>query len=87
MIDDGIWDGDYLLVEKKTSASNGDIVIASLEEAATVKRFYLRPEPDSGVREQRVELRPANPRLQSMWYDPQEVEIKGLVVGLIRRYV
>lgn len=85
MIDDGIWNGDYLLVQKQTSAQNGDIVVASVENEATVKRFYLKPAPDTG--ERRVELRPANPRLKSMWFAPEMVEIKGLVIGLIRRYV
>ena len=86
MIDDGIWDGDYLLVEKRLAASNGEIVIASVGDEATVKRFYRRPKPDSGNSQPVIELRPANSRLQSMWFQPQEVEIKGLVVGLVRKY-
>lgn len=86
MIDDGIWDNDFLLVEEKKTAVNGDIIVASVDNEATVKRFYLRSRPDYDAQEKMVELRPSNPRLKSMWYAPQDVEIKGLVVGLIRKY-
>lgn len=86
MIDDGIWDGDYLLVEERKTAVNGDIVVASIDSEATVKRFFVRPRPDWDSEDPFVELRPANPRLKSMWYPPDEVEIKGLVVGLVRKY-
>lgn len=86
MIDDGIWDGDYLLVEKKDAANNGDIIVASVDNEATVKRIYLRPRPDMGHESPMVELRPSNPRLKSMWFHPEEVSIKGMVVGLIRKY-
>ncbi|MBX3040022.1 MAG: transcriptional repressor LexA [Bdellovibrionaceae bacterium] len=83
MIDDGIWDGDYLLIQKQQTAKNGDIIVASVDNEATVKRFYLK----TGSQEDAtVELRPSNPRLKSMWYSPDVVEIRGLVVGLLRRY-
>lgn len=87
MIDDGIWDGDYIVVEKKTGASNGELIVAAIDNEATVKRFYLRSRPDWESSSKFVELRPSNPRLKSMWYPPDEVEIKGLVVGLVRKYV
>jgi repressor LexA len=86
MIDDGIWDGDYLLIEEKKTASNGDIVVASIDQEATVKRFYMRNKPDSDSEHPWVELRPSNSRLKSMWFNPEDVEIKGLVVGLVRSY-
>lgn len=86
MIDDGIWDGDLILVQKQTNAQNGDIVVASVDNESTVKRFYLKSTPQGSFDELMVELRPANPRLKSMWYSPHEVEIKGLVVGLLRQY-
>lgn len=86
MIDDGIWDGDYLIIEKRQTAQNGDIIVASVDQEATVKRFYLRPRPDFDSEGPLVELRPSNPRLKSMWYSPSDVEIKGLVVGLVRKY-
>lgn len=78
MIDEGIWDGDYLLVQKQETAKNGDIVVASVDNEATVKRFFLKSSS--------VELRPANARLKPMFYPAEQVEIRGLVVGLIRRY-
>jgi repressor LexA len=88
MIDDGIWDGDRLLVQRQTYAQNGDTVIAVIDQQATVKRFYLHTDihknPQSDAQGS-VELRPANQRLQSMWFDPKHVEIQGVVIGLLRR--
>ncbi|MBX2987719.1 MAG: transcriptional repressor LexA [Bdellovibrionaceae bacterium] len=82
MIDDGIWDGDYLLIQEQKTAKNGDIIVASVDDEATVKRFYLKNDNKGAM----VELRPSNPRLKSMWYPSTDVEIRGLVCGLIRRY-
>jgi len=78
MIEDGILDGDVILVQKQSIANNGDIVVASVENEATVKRFYLK--------DSQVELRPANSTMTSLWLSPDEVEIQGLVVGLLRKY-
>lgn len=86
MIEDGILDGDVILVQKQNNASNGEIVVASVsaseeEQAsgeATVKRIY--------VKNSKVELRPANSTMTSMWFDPQQVRIQGVVVGLLRRF-
>ncbi|MCE3011321.1 MAG: transcriptional repressor LexA [Proteobacteria bacterium] len=87
MIDDGIFDGDLILVQKQSTATNGEIIVASVENESTVKRFYLKPHPDGSARgEKMVELRPANPTMSSMWYHPQQVEIQGVVVGLIRKF-
>ncbi|WP_374021183.1 transcriptional repressor LexA [Bdellovibrio bacteriovorus] len=86
MIEDGIFDEDIILVQKQDSASNGDIVVATVENEATVKRIYVRARPDSGSSEKLVELRPSNSTMKSMWYSPEEVEIRGIVVGLIRKF-
>lgn len=86
MIEDGIFDEDIILVQKQNSANNGDIVVASVENEATVKRFYVRAQPDSGTNEKMVELRPANSTMKSMWYSPEQVEIRGIVTGLIRKF-
>lgn len=86
MIDDGIFDGDFILVQKQNFAGNGDIIVATIEDEATVKRFYLRPPAHGSYDDMMVELRPSNPRLKSMWYSPHEVEIRGIVVGLIRKF-
>lgn len=99
MIEDGILDGDILLVQKQSTASNGEIIVASVDNESTVKRFYLqnrpveqkkkssfseRTEGRSSVKQ--VELRPANSAMKSMWYSPDQVSIQGIVVGLIRQF-
>ncbi len=68
MIEDGIFDEDIILIQKQESASNGDIIVATVENEATVKRIYLRPRPESDSNEKMVELRPANSTMKSMWY-------------------
>lgn len=82
MIEDGIFDGDIILVQKQPHANNGEIVVASVENEATVKRFFVKA---TGT-EKQIELRPANSTMQSMWFHPQQVNIQGVVVGLIRRF-
>jgi len=84
MIEDGIHDGDIILVQKQATATNGEVVVASIENESTVKRYFLRPHPDS--REKMIELRPANASLNSIWYPPDRVDIQGVLVGLIRRF-
>jgi repressor LexA len=84
MIEDGIHDGDVILVQKQLTAINGQVVVASIENESTVKRYFLRPHPEQ--KDRMVELRPANSTLNSMWYPPSEVNIQGILVGLIRRF-
>jgi repressor LexA len=86
MIEDGIHDEDIILIQKQNTAGNGDIVVATVENEATVKRIYVRAKPDSGSSQKLVELRPSNSTMKSMWYQPEEVEIRGIVVGLIRKF-
>jgi len=79
MIEEGIHDKDLLLVEERSFADNGNIVVASTEdEAATVKKIFFK--------NNQVELRPANASMSSFWYQPEHITIKGLVIGLIRKY-
>lgn len=78
MIDDGILDGDVILVQKQANASNGEIIVASVDSESTVKRIYAK--------DNKIELRPANSAMTSMWYSPQQVQIQGVVVGLLRRF-
>ncbi len=85
MIEDGIHDGDILLIQKQTTASNGEIVVASIDNESTVKRFFMREDTDS-VSGKVVELKPANSTMKSMWYPPQLVKIQGIVVGLVRKF-
>jgi repressor LexA len=90
MIEDGIFDGDVILVQRQNTAQNGEIVVAVVEEEATVKRFYLRPKGNASQivnsTGPMVELKPANSSMTSMWYAPHEVKIRGIVVGLMRRF-
>ena len=100
MIEDGIFDGDVIFVQKQTYAHNGETVVAMVNNQATVKRFYLHakrkndvhmnPQTDAHSSEKdpgkQVELRPANASMQSMWHPPSLVDIQGIVVGLIRRF-
>lgn len=84
MIDDGIFDGDILIVQEQESAKNGDIAIADINNEATVKRFYLHSGPKMATPQ--VELRPSNPDMESMWFSPAEVKVRGIVVGLLRKF-
>ena len=80
MIGDGILDGDYIFVRKQLHAATGEIVVAMIEDEATVKRFY--PEGD------RVRFQPSNPRLKPIYVDRadfRETQIIGLVVGVYRK--
>ena len=75
MIEDGIRNGDYVIVRRQETAENGDTVVAMVEDEATVKRFYK----EKG----RCRLQPANPSMEPMYFD--SVSIIGKVVGLIRK--
>lgn len=86
MIEEGIFDGDYLIVLSQAQAKDGDLVVASIEGEATVKKFYLKKNPELTSAQKMIELRPANARLKSMWFSPQDVEVKGLVKALFRKY-
>lgn len=84
MIEDGIFEGDFLVIEKAPRADNGAIVVAMIENEATVKRIYVKKENREDGRV--IELRPSNSRLKSMWFEPDQVEVKGQVIGLLRKY-
>lgn len=82
MIDDGIFDGDYLFVRKTPSASSGEIVVALIEEEATVKRYF--PEAD------RVRFQPANAAMSPIYVkksDFRSTMILGRVVGVYRKMI
>ncbi len=81
MIEDGIHDGDTILVQRQEYASDGEIIVAVVNHEATVKRIYQRKKKQG-----KIELRPANSTMESFWFHPEEVDIRGIVVGLIRRY-
>ena len=80
MIGDGIHEGDYLFVRKQLHAKKGDIVVAMIEDEATVKRYY--PEGD------RVRFQPSNPAYPPIYVARasfRETMILGVVVGVYRR--
>ncbi|HEU0055144.1 MAG TPA: transcriptional repressor LexA, partial [Longimicrobium sp.] len=80
MIDEQIRDGDYIIVNSRNTAENGEMVVALVDgESATVKKFYR--EPGS-----RVRLQPANPTMTPMYFPADRVQIQGIVVGVIRKY-
>lgn len=78
MIDAGIFNGDKIIVRRQEVAENGEIVVALVEDSATVKRFYRR--------DGRVILHPENETLSDMIYENGDVRILGKVVGLLRNY-
>ncbi len=75
MIDDGIHDGDLVVVRRQQTADNGDIAVALVENEATVKRFYRE--------DGRIRLQPANASMDPIYVD--DAAIIGKVVGLIRK--
>jgi repressor LexA len=84
MIDDGILDGDVILIQRQSYANNGDIVVATVDNEATVKRFYFHTDKKTSTSQ--IELRPANSDMQPMWFSPDEVDVRGVVVGLLRQF-
>ena len=78
MIDAGIMNGDKIIVRRQQNAENGEIVVAIIEDSATVKRFFRR----NG----QIVLHPENEALSDMIYNEGEVSILGKVVGLMRNY-
>jgi repressor LexA len=80
MIDEQIRDGDYIIVNSRQTAENGEMVVALVEgESATVKKLYAE-------RDGRVRLQPANPTMRPMYFPAADVQIQGIVVGVIRKY-
>lgn len=78
MIDAGIMNGDKIIVRKQENAENGEIVVALVEDSATVKRFYRR--------DGKIVLHPENESLSDMIFEDGQVSILGKVIGLTRNY-
>ena len=80
MIEDGILDGDYVIIEEQNTANDGDIVVALLDNGlATLKRFFRELN--------RIRLEPANASMESIYVnDPDSLKIQGKCVGVIRRF-
>ncbi len=79
MIDEQIRDGDFVIVEDRRTADNGEMVIALVGGLdVTLKKFYR----ENG----KVRLQPANPTMQPLMFDPDQVAVQGVVVGVMRKY-
>jgi repressor LexA len=79
MIDEQIRDGDYVIVEDRNSAQNAEMVIALVNGSdVTLKRIYYE--------QGHVRLQPANPAMQPMILQEDQVQVQGVVIGVMRRY-
>ena len=77
MIEDGILDGDFVVIEEQNVANNGDIIVALLENGvATLKRFFKEKD--------RIRLQPANSAMKPIY--AKKVTVQGKVVGVIRKF-
>ena len=80
MIDEQIRDGDFVVVNERQRADNGEMVIAMLNgNSATVKKFYRE-------RDGRIRLQPANDTMSPIYVHENDISIQGVVVGVLRRY-
>jgi repressor LexA len=80
MVEEQIRDGDYIVVNSRQTADNGEMVVALVGgDSATVKKFYRE-------RDGRIRLQPANATMQPMYFAADEVQIQGIVIAVIRKY-
>lgn len=78
MVEEAILDGDYVIVEERETAQNGEVVVALINGEATLKRFYR----ENG----RVRLQPANSAMAPIIVQGQDLRVQGVVVGVWRKY-
>lgn len=79
MIGDGIHDGDFLIIESRSSAEEGEIVVALIGGTDTTVKRYFR---ERG----RIRLQPSNESMKPIYVSEEELMIRGVVIGLIRKY-
>jgi repressor LexA len=80
MIDDHLCDGDYVVIERRETARNGEQVVALLDTGeATLKRFYREPG-------NRIRLQPANSSMEPRIVDADQCRVQGIVIGVLRSY-
>ncbi|MDD2661337.1 MAG: transcriptional repressor LexA [Methylococcales bacterium] len=79
MIEEGIYDGDWVVIEQRCHASNGEIVVALVDKAEATLKF-IEQYPHETL------LIPANSKMEAMHYHPSQVEIQGVLVGQMRSY-
>lgn len=80
MTDEGIFDGDWVVIEQRSHALNGEIVVALIDKSEATLKF-IEQYPHETV------LIPANPKLKPMRYEPHQIEIQGVLVGQMRSYL
>ena len=78
MIEDGIFDGDLVIISRRERADNGEMVVANVSGEVTLKRLYKEGE--------RVRLQPANSMMSPIFAPAADVSVQGVVVGLMRRF-
>lgn len=78
MVDDGILDGDLVIIARRERADNGEMVVANVNGEVTLKRLYREGE--------RVRLQPANAMMTPIYAAARDVAVQGVVVGLMRRF-
>jgi repressor LexA len=79
MVDEQVREGDYVVVENRTEARNGEMVVALLEGSnATLKKFYQE--------KNEVRLQPAHPTMKPIYVREKDLKIQGVVIGLLRKY-
>jgi repressor LexA len=78
MVEDGILDGDLVIIARRQLADNGEMVVANVNGEVTLKRLYREGE--------RVRLQPANSMMSPIYAAARDVAVQGVVVGLMRRF-
>lgn len=78
MVDDGILDGDLVIIARRERAENGEMVVANVAGEMTLKRLYKEGD--------RVRLQPANSMMHPIYAAARDVAVQGVVVGLMRRF-
>lgn len=79
MIEEHIKEGDYVIVEERHSAANGDTVVALIDgDSATLKKYFREGD--------RIRLQPANATMQPIYLTPDRLTIQGVVIGIMRKY-
>jgi repressor LexA len=80
MVDVGILNGDYVVVQQQETANDGEIVVALLDnEFATLKKLYRQNDG-------KIRLQPANSKMDPIIVNADSVTIQGKVTGIVRRY-
>lgn len=79
MKDAGIYDGDFILISKNNNPKNGDLIIALVDGEITLKKYFREGK--------KIKLQPANPSFRPLYIDEDKIEVQGVVIGLIRKYI